>query len=45
MGFRVLLFTGGLIETVLSLFVGIWAAWVGVPLMMLAAILHFIDKE
>lgn len=45
MGFRFLLFIGGLIETGLSFFVGLWSAWVGVPLMMIAATLYFIDKE
>lgn len=40
-----MLFAAGLIETGLSLFVGLWAAWVGVPLLFMAGILHFIDKE
>mgnify|MGYP000178482412 CR=1 FL=1 len=45
MGFRGLLFTTGLITTLLSYVIGTWVAWVGIPLMFFAAILYFIDKE
>jgi hypothetical protein len=45
MGFRFVLFLIGVLATGLSFFVGLWSAWVGIPLMFIAAVLYFIDKE